>query len=114
MNQYSIFAQAIVAISIVYVWTFRFHNVEKEFNQFGLSNFIRSSVGASKIALATLLFAGIWYSELVLIPSLLIAFLMTSAQYFHIKMGNPWIQRLPSLILLLLCLFIAAVNLELI
>ena len=114
MNQYSIFAQAIVAISIFYVWTFRFHNVEKEFKQFGLSTLIRSTVGASKIALSTLLFVGIWYSELVLIPSLLIAFLMVSAQYFHLKAGNPWIKRVPSLLLLLLCLFIAAVSKELI
>lgn len=114
MTNYSIIAQVIVALSIVYVWIFRFDNIVKEFNQYGLSNLTRSLVGSAKIALSTLLVAGIWYSDLVLIPSLLIAFLMLSAQYFHFKVGNPWLKHLPSLLLLMLCLFIAAVSLKLV
>lgn len=114
MTNYSIFAQLIVAISIVIVWVFRFQNVEKEFKQFRLSNLIRSSVGASKIALSTLLVVGIWYSEFVFIPSLMIAFLMLSAQYFHFKANSTWQKRMPSLVLLLLCVFIALVSKELI
>ena len=46
--------------------------------------------------------------DLVLIPALLIAGFMISAQYFHFKVNNPWPKRIPSLLLLLLCLFIAA------
>ena len=46
-------AQAAVALSVVYVWTFRFHNVIKEFKEFGISDLTRSFVGASKIALST-------------------------------------------------------------
>jgi hypothetical protein len=65
-------SQIIVTISVVYVWTFRFHNVVKEFEQFGLSDLTRNIVGATKISLATLLILGIWYSSLVLIPSILI------------------------------------------
>ena len=114
MTNYSIIAQVIVALSIFYVWIFRFDNIVKEFNQYGLSNLTRSLVGSAKIALSTLLVAGIWYSDLVLIPALLIAFLMLSAQYFHFKVGNPWLKHLPSLLLLILCLFIAAVSLKLV
>lgn len=110
MNNYSIIAQIIVAFSIVIVWVFRFNNVEKEFKQFHLSDLVRNIVGATKIALSTLLIAGIWYSDLVLIPALILAFLMISAQYFHFKVGNPWQKHLPSLLLLILCLFIAAVS----
>ena len=44
-----------VAISVVYVWVFRYHNVLKEFEQFGLGDTTRNLVGASKIVLATLL-----------------------------------------------------------
>ena len=55
MKDLLIISQLIVAISVLFVWVFRFHNVEKEFKQFGLSITIRSAVGASKIALATLL-----------------------------------------------------------
>ena len=100
-------AQLIVAISVVYVWTFRYHNVVKEFKQFGLSDLTRNFVGATKIALATLLVVGIWYSSLVLIPSILMGLLMISAQYFHFKISNPFIKHLPSLILLILSAFIA-------
>jgi len=100
-------AQITVAISVVYVWTFRFNNVLKEFEQFGLSDLTRNIVGTTKIALATLLVAGVWYSSLVLIPSILMGLLMIGAQYFHFKISNPFIKRLPSLILLALSVFIA-------
>ena len=85
-------SQIIVAISVVYVWTFRFHNVLKEFEQFGLSDLTRNIVGATKISLATLLIVGIWYSSLVLIPSILMGLLMIGAQYFHFKISNPFIK----------------------
>ena len=114
MTNYSIIAQVIVALSIAYVWIFRFDNIVKEFNQYGLSDLTRSVVGSAKIALSTLLVAGIWYPDLVLIPSLLIAFLMLSAQYFHFKVSNPWRKHIPSLLLLILSLFIATVSLKLI
>jgi len=114
MNNYSIIAQVIVALSIAYVWIFRFDNIVKEFKQYGLSDLTRNLVGCSKIALSTLLVAGIWYSDLVLMPALLIASFMLSAQYFHFKIGNPWPKHIPSLILLILSLFISAVSLKLI
>ena len=114
MTNYSIIAQVIVALSIGYVWIFRFDNIVKEFNQYGLSDLTRTLVGSAKIALSTLLIAGIWYSDLVLIPALLIAFLMLSAQYFHFKVNNPWQKRIPSMLLLVISLFIAAVSLKLV
>ncbi len=100
-------SQIIVAISVVYVWTFRFHNVLKEFEQFGLSDLTRNMVGATKIALATLLVVGIWYPSLVFIPAVLMGLLMIGAQYFHFKINNSFIKHLPSLILLILSAFIA-------
>ena len=100
-------SQIIVTVSVVYVCTFRFHNVLKEFEQFGLSDLTRNIVGATKISLATLLAAGIWHPSLVLIPSILMGLLMVGAQYFHFKISNPLIKHLPSLILLVLSSFIA-------
>jgi hypothetical protein len=114
MINLSVIAQLIVAISVIIVWVFRFDNIVKEFKQYGLSDFTRTLVGATKIALATLLITGIWYPSLVLIPALLMAFLMLSAQYFHFKVNNPWQKRIPSLFLMLLSLYIAAVTLNLI
>jgi len=114
MTDFAVIAQLIVAVSIVIVWVFRFDNIVKEFKQYSLSDLTRTMVGSTKIALATLLVVGIWYPSLVLIPALIMALLMLSAQYFHFKVKNPWQKRMPSLFLLLLCLFVAAVSLNLI
>jgi len=114
MINYTIIAQLIVALSILFVWIFRFDNIVKEFKHYGLNDLTRNIIGASKIALSTLLIAGIWYPDLILIPSILLALLMVSAQYFHFKTHNPWQKHLPSLLLLILCLFIAAVSLKLV
>lgn len=103
----TIIAQIAVAVSVAFVWILRMHNVEKEFNQFGLSIEVRSFVGFAKTAIATLLIVGIWYQELVLYAAIGMAFFMASAQYFHWNAGNPIKQKLPSLILLILSVFIA-------
>lgn len=114
MTYYSTAAQLIVAVSVLFVWTFRFDNIVKEFKQYGLNDLTRSIVGTSKIALSTLLITAIWYPALALISALLMAFFMLAAQYFHFKIGNPWQKRIPSLLLLILSIFIAAVALKLI
>jgi hypothetical protein len=100
-------AQIIVAVSVVFVWTCRFHNVLKEFKQFGLGDLTRNFVGATKISLSTLLVVGVWYPSLVLIPAVIMGFLMLSAQYFHFRIKNPFIKHLPSLVLLILSAYIA-------
>lgn len=107
MNIYSTIAQLVIALSVGYVWIFRFDNIVKEFKQYGLSDLTRTIVGTSKIVLATLLVTGIWFPTLVFIPSLIMAFLMVCAQYFHFKVKNPWSKHLPSLLLLAASLFVA-------
>ncbi len=107
MEQLTIVVQMALAISVYYVWVFRFHNVIIEFKLFGMSDITRNFVGASKISLATLIVAGIWYSSLVFIPAVLMGLFMVGAQYFHFKAKNPFIKHLPSLILLILCAFLA-------
>lgn len=110
METLAIIAQIIIAISIVIVWVFRFDNIVKEFKQYELSDLTRNMVGAAKISLATLLVAGIWTSEMIVIPALIMAFLMVCAQLAHFKVKNPWSKHVPSLILLLLSLFVAGVH----
>jgi tellurite resistance protein TehA-like permease len=110
MNTGVVLAQLVIAISVVIVWVFRFDNIVKEFKQYGLPDLVRTMVGAAKIALATLLVAGIWYPGLVLVPALLMAFLMLCAQFAHIKVRNPWHKYVPSLVLLLLSLYVAAAH----
>jgi hypothetical protein len=110
MENIAILAQLIIAISILVVWVFRFDNIVVEFKQYDLSDLIRSIVGASKIALATLLVVGIFYKEVVFISALLMAFLMVCAQIAHIKVKNPLSKYIPSFLLLILSLFVAAVD----
>lgn len=110
MNSYAAAAQIVIALSIAIVWVGRFDNIVKEFRQYGLPDIVRNLVGAAKISLATLLVAGIWYPSLVLVPALAMAFLMLCAQGAHYSVRNPVHKFLPSLGLLLLSLFVAAVH----
>jgi hypothetical protein len=114
MENLVIIAQLVLALSVAFVWIFRFDNIVLEFRQYGLPDLIRNLVGASKISLATLLIAGIWYPDLVLYSSLAMAFLMICAQLAHFKVKNPIAKHFPSLILLIISLFIAGVYSEII
>lgn len=110
MDNISLLFQIIVAVSVFYVWIFRYHNVVAEFKQFGYSDVFRNFVGASKISLSALLIMGLYYNEITLYASLGMAFFMLCAQLTHLKVKNPFKQRLPSLIFLLMSLFVAAFN----
>jgi hypothetical protein len=110
MENFAIYSQIIIAISVIYVWVFRFDNIVIEFKQYGLSDLIRNIVGASKISLSSLLIVGIFYNEIVLFSSISMAFFMICAQIAHIKVRNPLIKYVPSFILLSLSLFVAGVN----
>jgi hypothetical protein len=110
MNTLSNCAQIIIALSIAFVWIIRYDNIVKEFKQYELPDLVRNTVGAAKIALSTLLIAGIWYPRLVLVPALLMAGLMVCAQAAHVKVKNPWHKFVPSALLLVLALFVAGVH----
>jgi hypothetical protein len=106
-------AQIIVAASVYFVWIFRYFNVIKEFHQFGLSDVTRNFVGAAKMSMSALLIVGIWYPDVVLIAAVVMGLFMIGAQFFHFKIKNPFIKHLPSLILLILCIFITTATLGL-
>ncbi len=107
METVSNLAQVIVATSIIIVWVFRFNNIVSEFKQYGLPELVRSSVGAAKTVLATILVLDLWYEVPVISASLSMAFLMACAQGFHIRAKNPFMKFVPSALLLLLSLFVA-------
>ena len=113
MYTLAVCAQIIIALSIILVWVIRFPNVVKEFHEYGLPDWVRTVVGDTKIALATLLVAGIWYPALVAIPAILMALLMVCAQLAHIKVHHPWQKYVPSLGLLVLSVFVATFYLRL-
>ena len=109
MYRIAILAQVVIALSIAFVWIVRLPNVIAEFHEYGLPDTVRSLVGASKISLSTLLIAGIWYPALVPVSALLMALLMLCAQFAHLRAHHPLRKYVPSFVLLLLSLFVAAV-----
>ena len=110
MSELSLLFQVIVSVSVFIVWTFRYDNVEKEFNDFGYPTLLRNIVGALKISSSTLLIAGIWYTDLIIFGSVSMAFFMLCAQVSHFKVKNPLVKFMPSLIFLLMSLYISAYN----
>ncbi len=100
-------AQVIVALSVLFVWIVRLPNVEQEFREYALSDVMRNFVGATKISAAALLLAGLWYPGLVFPASVVMAFFMICAQFFHYKARHPASKYAASLLLLLLSLFVA-------
>ena len=107
MEHLSLFFQVVVAVSVLIVWVFRYHNVITELQQFGYSDVFRNFVGASKIATSTLLLTGICYKELTLYAAVSMAVFMFAAQLSHLRVKNPFLQRLPSLVFLLMSLVVA-------
>ncbi|MDZ4771574.1 MAG: DoxX family protein [Planctomycetota bacterium] len=110
MLNLSVIAQIVIAAAVLYVWIFRFENIEKEFEEYRLSVLFRSFIGATKIALATLLIVGIWFQAPVLVAAISMAVLMAGAQWSHFKVRHAFPKFVPSLILLVLSLFVAAVH----
>lgn len=110
MEHLSLLFQLIVSISVLFVWIFRYDNIVIEFKHYGYSDLIRNFVGASKISISALLIMGIWYNEITSYAALAMAFFMLCAQLSHIKVKNPFMKFIPSLVFLLMSLFIASYN----
>lgn len=107
MKEVAILAQLVVALAVVFVWTFRYPNVVRDFQHFGYSSSFRNAVGVFKVALATLLVIGIWVPSVTLVAAFAMATMMLGAQWAHASVRNPLPQRLPSALLLGLSTFVA-------
>ena len=110
MENISIAFQLIVAISVLVVWIFRYENIIVEFKHYGYPDLLRNFVGVAKTSTSILLILGLWYNEITIYASLSMAFFMLCAQLSHIKVKNPFIKFVPSLIFLIMSLFIASFN----
>lgn len=108
MINYITIAQLIVAISVLYVWIFRYDNVVAEFIKFGLDGVTRNLVGTTKIVLATLLITGIWHPALIQGAAIGMTAMMLMAQYFHFRVKSTLLKRVPSFILLVLSVYITS------
>lgn len=100
-------AQVVIAVSVIFVWVFRYDNIQREFREYGLPDLVRNAVGATKIAGATLLLAGLWYPSLVFAPAVVMAVLMFGAQIAHARARHTWHKYVASLLLLVLSVYVA-------
>jgi len=102
MEHLSQVLQVVIALSIWVVWVLRHDAIEAEFRHFGFTNRFRDFIGATKISLAALLIAGIWFPALIPFSALSMAVLMVGAQFTHLRVKNPLPKFVPSFTLLLL------------
>ena len=65
MENIALACQVIVAVSVLYIWTFRYENIVVEFKHYGYSDLLRNVVGSSKISISAILLVGIWYNDVV-------------------------------------------------
>ena len=107
MEQISLFFQVVVAVSVLVVWVFRYHNVIKEFEQFGFSNVFRNFVGASKILHINIIVDGHLLCGHNPLCSDWHGSFMLAVQISHLRVKNPFLQRHLSLVFLLMSAFVA-------
>jgi DoxX-like family len=103
----TVIAQLAIAFSVLFVWIFRLENIKKEFVEYRLPTTVRNLVGATKISLAALLIAGVWFPGLVFGSAALMAFLMLCAIIAHVVVRHPVIRSVPALTLLVLSVYVA-------
>ena len=106
--------QLILALGIYNVWIINYTkgskyrggnstNMSEEFQAYGFRSWFMKIVGFSKLTLATLLIAGIWFPYLVEPSAFLIGTLMVGALFAHLKINDPFVKSIPALIMLILC-----------
>ncbi len=91
----------VLSASIFFVWVVRYKNIIKEFKEYNFPNWLRDFVGICKLAFCGILLSG--HTDLILIASGAMCFLMAVAFLTHIRFKHSFIQMLPSLSLLVIC-----------
>ena len=98
----------LVGVSIFFVWVVRYQNIIEEFKLYHLPDWLRDLVGVFKITFAVMLQTTSAY--LVLLGSGGIAILMAAALITHFRMKTPYVKRLPSVVLLFICLLLFSIE----
>lgn len=117
MNVILPFVQIVIGFGIINVWVLRYQeatawrggaasNMREEFAVYGLPDWFMLAVGMLKVALATVLIAGIWFPDLARVAAGGMAVLMAGAVAMHLKVGDPPRKALPALAMLVLCLLV--------
>ena len=114
-------AQTIIGLGLLNVWLIRARKstdfrggaaktLAEEFAVYGLPSWSYPIVGICKVALATLLLAGIWYSPVTRPASLGIAVFMLGAVIMHAKVRDPLLKAIPASTLLCLSIIVGVAS----
>ena len=110
--------QLTIAVVIFAVWIVRTKletnyragnatNIFEEFEVYGLPNWSVYLIGGTKLGLAMLLIAGIWYSSVVQYAALGMGILMAGAIICHLKTrGDPLSRATPASLMLVMCILV--------
>ena len=118
MSTAQLIAQWIIGLGILNVWLVRpkmatayrggeAKNMREEFAVYGLPAWFMYAIGTVKVLLALALIAGTWFPPSVQPATLAMAALMTGAVVMHIKVRDTFKKTLPSLVMLVLSIFVA-------
>ena len=121
MHFISLVLQLTIACVIFSVWLIRPNwntsyragnatNIKEEFAVYGLPDWSVYVIGATKIALAIALIAGIWKSELVAPAAISMAILMMGAVICHLRIKEDSLSRaMPATMMLAMSLFVGLI-----
>ena len=105
MNNYIIDVTKIfVFSSVLFVWVVRYKNIIEEFRFYQYPEWLRDLVGIFKISFVIMLMREDVF--FVKIGAVGIMILMFGAMITHLKVKNPFLKMLPSIVLFALCSFI--------
>lgn len=99
MESFLLGLKILIAASIFFVWVIRYDNIIKEFQEYGLPDWLRDLTGILKMTFSWMLLFGQSSRGLTLLGSLGIAFLMACAQTVHWRSNTQPFRRLPSFVL---------------
>ena len=106
MENLYIILKVAVSLSVIWVWIGRQDSVISDFEKFGLSVQTRARVGRTKMVLALMMLLGIWIPILAIPASIGMASMMAAAQYYHWRHGSSLNKKIPSMVLLAMCVLI--------
>ena len=93
-----------VLVSVLFVWVIRYDNIIKEFKEYELPDWLRDFVGILKIICVVLINTS--NPDQIKLGAVVLALLMASAMFTHIRVKNKAFKMLPSTTLFLFSLLI--------
>jgi hypothetical protein len=118
MEYLLLIVQLIVGLGILNVWLIRRNrptpfrgglksNMQEEFSHYGLPSWSVWPVGVSKVFLAFMILGGVYLPALTAVGALGLGLFMLGAVVMHLKVRDTFLQTLPALFMLAMCLLLA-------